>query len=81
MTLKTCRYELYSISLTGKLLDFTRFVISLNLNWGLNASKASAKVSFSPEAKKQLMNVTVSYTHLTLPTTLHECRSRWSPYH
>ena len=20
-------------------------------------------------------------THLTLPTTLHECRSRWSPYH
>ena len=23
----------------------------------------------------------VSYTHLTLPTTLHECRSRWSPYH
>lgn len=57
MTLKTCRYELYSISLTGKLLDFTRFVISLNLNWGLNASKASAKVSFSPEAKKQLMNV------------------------
>ena len=25
--------------------------------------------------------VTVSYTHLTLPTTLHECRSRWSPYH
>ena len=25
--------------------------------------------------------VAVSYTHLTLPTTLHECRSRWSPYH
>ena len=25
--------------------------------------------------------VPVSYTHLTLPTTLHECRSRWSPYH
>ena len=23
---------------------------------------------------------TVSYTHLTLPTT-SECRSRWSPYH
>ena len=23
----------------------------------------------------------VSYTHLTLPTTLHECRSRWSRYH
>ena len=24
---------------------------------------------------------TVSYTHLTLPTTSIECRSRWSPYH
>ena len=24
---------------------------------------------------------TVSYTHLTLPTTLPRCRSRWSPYH
>ena len=22
----------------------------------------------------------VSYTHLTLPTTLSTCRSRWSPY-
>mgnify|MGYP001812259154 CR=1 FL=1 len=25
--------------------------------------------------------LTVSYTHLTLPTTLNSCRSRWSPYH
>ena len=24
---------------------------------------------------------TVSYTHLTLPTTRTSCRSRWSPYH
>ena len=24
---------------------------------------------------------TVSYTHLTLPTTSRRCRSRWSPYH
>ena len=23
----------------------------------------------------------VSYTHLTLPTTVALCRSRWSPYH
>ena len=23
----------------------------------------------------------VSYTHLTLPTTFVMCRSRWSPYH
>ena len=26
-------------------------------------------------------SVTVSYTHLTLPTTCTRCRSRWSPYH
>ena len=23
----------------------------------------------------------VSYTHLTLPTNVQQCRSRWSPYH
>ena len=32
-------------------------------------------------AEGMTMLVAVSYTHLTLPTTLHECRSRWSPYH
>ena len=26
-------------------------------------------------------DITVSYTHLTLPTTARRCRSRWSPYH
>ena len=25
--------------------------------------------------------VAVSYTHLTLPTNISRCRSRWSPYH
>ena len=25
--------------------------------------------------------IAVSYTHLTLPTKLSGCRSRWSPYH
>ena len=25
--------------------------------------------------------ISVSYTHLTLPTTARRCRSRWSPYH
>ena len=28
-----------------------------------------------------ITHVTVSYTHLTLPTKEDECRSRWSPYH
>ena len=33
------------------------------------------------QANEPMPAVPVSYTHLTLPTTLHECRSRWSPYH
>ena len=31
--------------------------------------------------EKKLNINTVSYTHLTLPTILRSCRSRWSPYH
>ena len=30
---------------------------------------------------KTVGSITVSYTHLTLPTTARRCRSRWSPYH
>ena len=30
---------------------------------------------------KQLVLLSVSYTHLTLPTIVEWCRSRWSPYH
>ena len=40
-----------------------------------------AKLSFRMEGKIKCFSDTVSYTHLTLPTTGHECRSRWSPYH
>ena len=29
----------------------------------------------------QSILASVSYTHLTLPTTIPSCRSRWSPYH
>ena len=34
-------------------------------------------------AAEEILNsdITVSYTHLTLPTILRSCRSRWSPYH
>ena len=39
-------------------------------------------VSYSaPHSSLLRTSTSVSYTHLTLPTTLHECRSRWSPYH
>ena len=30
---------------------------------------------------KEIINISVSYTHLTLPTIPRWCRSRWSPYH
>ena len=28
-----------------------------------------------------ISTTSVSYTHLTLPTSIQRCRSRWSPYH
>ena len=35
---------------------------------------------FSEEWLANIKNA-VSYTHLTLPTNVQQCRSRWSPYH
>ena len=33
-------------------------------------------------AQNNTIDITaVSYTHLTLPTIVEWCRSRWSPYH
>ena len=34
-----------------------------------------------PTKKENYRPISVSYTHLTLPTTRLRCRSRWSPYH
>ena len=39
------------------------------------------EVPFADDAEIPEEWMSVSYTHLTLPTTLHECRSRWSRYH
>ncbi len=33
------------------------------------------------ENRRHLDGIPVSYTHLTLPTTIPSCISRWSPYH
>ena len=55
--LKTCNYELWAQSSTGKPLNFTEFVIDMSLNWGLSGSRATSKVTMAPAAKKQLMNV------------------------
>ena len=40
----------------------------------------SDKIDFPRRAIKRDPEA-VSYTHLTLPTTIELCRSRWSPYH
>ena len=51
--------------------------------------KKAAKIIFDQGAKHVVIKggkaldqeKSVSYTHLTLPTTCNLCRSRWSPYH
>ena len=44
--------------------------------------RESNQVLFGLQASTQSTeSQPVSYTHLTLPTSLAECRSRWSPYH
>ena len=35
----------------------------------------------NPQSSIGITIISVSYTHLTLPTMLAQCRSRWSPYH
>ena len=38
-------------------------------------------VSLNNTLEEMDLTDTVSYTHLTLPTMIIRCRSRWSPYH
>ena len=38
-------------------------------------------VEFVRKLDEKMKAMPVSYTHLTLPTILRRCRSRWSPYH
>ena len=57
-------------------------------NFKVLAEEGYLKVTGVPQVKKDTESEEntsdtgpVSYTHLTLPTTRHQCRSRWSPYH
>ena len=43
--------------------------------------KAIFVTKYKKNARRIDTTTTVSYTHLTLPTTARRCRSRWSPYH
>ena len=42
---------------------------------------ADARVASFNEMRESKTFNPVSYTHLTLPTNVQQCRSRWSPYH
>ena len=39
------------------------------------------ELTLKPDPESPEQSKAVSYTHLTLPTMLAQCRSRWSPYH
>ena len=64
-----------------------RYPIELQFPWreasnGLSEDATSSLVLIGitkGDLDKELDSV--SYTHLTLPTNMHVCRSRWSPYH
>ena len=45
----------------------------------MEASTENRRTYF--KERKMYDMTSVSYTHLTLPTTCRGCRSRWSPYH
>ena len=50
-------------------------------NQGLTYNKYFVEHPEMIMGKMEEVSGPVSYTHLTLPTTLSTCRSRWSPYH
>ena len=50
----------------------------------IKQNKVKARIIGLIKQEEQEININpnaVSYTHLTLPTTVGPCRSRWSPYH
>jgi LAS superfamily LD-carboxypeptidase LdcB len=50
-------YQLWAKSVTDKPINFTRFVISMQMTEGLNASRSQIRVVLAPEAKVSLQNV------------------------
>ena len=65
-----------------------RFILVNALNYLLKRDLLPADMSYFSGQKFEIDVLdaglrirSVSYTHLTLPTILRSCRSRWSPYH
>ena len=65
-----------SLNLREETLIFTSGATESN-----NMALKGATYQKKPFGKTIITSVPVSYTHLTLPTIIPECRSRWSPYH
>ena len=74
-------YKTVSVTVDGA----TRQVQTMNRTVGQVVSDMGIKVGqydqVIPALASQMSRNPVSYTHLTLPTILRSCRSRWSPYH
>ena len=60
------------------LFDLAKFI---NTNLDGDSSKDFVEKTFETYSRLYDVLGPVSYTHLTLPTILRSCRSRWSPYH
>ena len=68
-------------------------MVFLSGQLGIDPATGKLPEGVEAQAKQSLANVealltaagatfaAVSYTHLTLPTIISVCRSRWSPYH
>ena len=59
-----------------QLIRFAALAFASSLSWAAYAAdfkelRIATEAGYAP----------VSYTHLTLPTTTPQCRSRWSPSH
>ena len=66
-------------------IDITQPILARLFNVAVVNIKSPAESISLPGVKydmaESIRTYAVSYTHLTLPTIRHRCRSRWSPYH
>ena len=80
--------EQQRIAIARALLNKPKIIIADEPTGNLDLETAFNIVSILKKASENgasvimsTHNIPVSYTHLTLPTILRSCRSRWSPYH
>ena len=78
-----------TVELTSYLVAFVGIAVIkyLILRWSYSLGgdiSTHVAMRLRPKMLHEILSlraITVSYTHLTLPTTIIRCRSRWSPYH